>query len=311
LSGNYKVELTIVENGLDFIKRSLIELEKDDDMYFKYAILHLSAGLELILKARLQKEHWSLVFEDINKANLEIFNEGEFKSVAFDNLISRLEGICNIEIDFKTKRKIQSLKKYRNRIEHFDLSVNKKALEAITFEVLSFLIPFIYKEELIEREHDTLKFINEKLANMDDYITQRYKEISPVIKELPSEVRLLECPNCLQNRTLRLDVKYCYFCETTFKNLSEEFISRFLNFDENFNISYGKFKLLELCPCCAKRSLLVADDECLCLTCCKILKPNEYVKCVDCGITHLLGSEEGEFINEEYVCYDCIFRDDI
>ncbi|MBM7587938.1 hypothetical protein JOC86_004513 [Bacillus pakistanensis] len=311
MSGNYKVELTIVENGLDFIKRSLIELEKDDDMYFKYAILHLSAGLELILKARLQKEHWSLVFEDINKANLETFNKGEFKSVAFENLISRLEGICDIEMGFKTKKKIQNLKKYRNRIEHFDLSVNKKALEAITFKVLSVLIPFIYKEELIKRDHDTLKFINEKLTTMDDYITQRYKEISPIIKELPSEVRLLECPNCLQNRTLRLDEKYCYFCETTFKNLSVEFISRFLNFDEHFNISYGKFKFLDLCPCCEKRSLLVADDECLCITCCKILRPKEYVKCIDCGISHLFGKEEGEFINEEYVCYDCIFKDEI
>jgi hypothetical protein len=308
LSGNQIVELTTVENGLDFIKRSLIELEKNDDMYFKYAILHLSAGLELILKARLQKEHWCLVFEDINKANLESYNEGEFKSVSFENLITRIVGICHIEIDIKAKRKIQNLKKYRNRIEHFDLRVNKKALEAITFEVLSFLIPFIYKEELIDREHDNLKFINEQLINMDAYITQRYKEISPIIKEISSEVRLLECPNCLQNRTLRFDEKYCYFCETTFRNLSEEFISRFINYDEHFHISYGKFKLLELCPCCVKRSLLVADDECLCLTCSKILKPQEYVRCVDCGITHLLGKEEGEYINDEYVCYGCIIR---
>ncbi|WP_053362550.1 hypothetical protein [Bacillus sp. FJAT-27251] len=308
---NYKVELTIVENGLDFIRRSLIELEKDDEMYFKYAILHLSAGLELILKARLQKEHWSLVFDDINKANFDVFNEGEFKSVIFENLITRLEGICKVAIDFKAKRKIQSLKKYRNRIEHFDLNVNKKALEAITFEVLTFLIPFIYKEELIGREHETLKFINEKLTNMDDYISHRYKEITPIIKELHPEVKLLECPNCFQNRTLRLDMKYCYFCETTFKNLSEEFITRFLNIDKQYNISYGKFKMLEICPYCEKRSMLVADEESLCLSCSRILKTEEYVKCVDCGITHLVGNEEGEFIHDEYVCYECIFKADI
>ncbi len=40
----FLVELSMTDNGLDFIKRSLKEMEDADELSIKYAVLHLSAG---------------------------------------------------------------------------------------------------------------------------------------------------------------------------------------------------------------------------------------------------------------------------
>lgn len=44
----------------------------------KYAVLHLAAGVEVFLKARLQYEHWSLVFAQPGTATREALAEARF-----------------------------------------------------------------------------------------------------------------------------------------------------------------------------------------------------------------------------------------
>lgn len=77
------MNITLVENALDFIL-SAVEWAKGDDVRsLKYAILHLSDGVELILKEKLRRDHWSLLFADVDKANENALKTGDFKSVDF------------------------------------------------------------------------------------------------------------------------------------------------------------------------------------------------------------------------------------
>lgn len=48
--------------------------------HLKYAVLHLAAGVEVLLKARLQYEHWSLVFAQPGTATREALAEAPFRS---------------------------------------------------------------------------------------------------------------------------------------------------------------------------------------------------------------------------------------
>jgi hypothetical protein len=49
------LEFTLVENGLDFVVKALGELRGDPDpRNLKYAVLHLKAGTDLLLKGRLR-----------------------------------------------------------------------------------------------------------------------------------------------------------------------------------------------------------------------------------------------------------------
>ena len=59
---HYQMNITLIENALDFILSAVEWAKGDDDRSLKYAILNLSDGVELILKERLRRAHWSLLF---------------------------------------------------------------------------------------------------------------------------------------------------------------------------------------------------------------------------------------------------------
>lgn len=62
----------LIENAIDFIKKSLEEFETN----LKYSIIHFAIGVELILKARLMNEHWSLTLENIDRISFQNFLDG-------------------------------------------------------------------------------------------------------------------------------------------------------------------------------------------------------------------------------------------
>jgi hypothetical protein len=55
------------------------------------------------MKAVLEKEHWSLLFENIDNANKEILSVGDFKSVDFNTALERLK--CIVGFVFSKQRK--------------------------------------------------------------------------------------------------------------------------------------------------------------------------------------------------------------
>jgi hypothetical protein len=65
----------LCHSAFEFLERSVAEFEKEP----KFALVHFSSGLELLLKARLLKEHWSLVV--VGKADLKQFRSGESTTV--------------------------------------------------------------------------------------------------------------------------------------------------------------------------------------------------------------------------------------
>ena len=67
-----------------------------DQICIKHIILNLANCLELIIKYRLEKEHWTLIFSDLNKAKYLDYLDGDFISVDVKSGISRLKNICEI-----------------------------------------------------------------------------------------------------------------------------------------------------------------------------------------------------------------------
>jgi hypothetical protein len=123
-----KIELNLLDNGLDFIIEGIKPThriwEKDNpENNWKYSILNTFSGIQLILKDRLKKEHWSLIFEDVTNANEEKLIEGDFNSVNYNGLIKRLKGISNIKIN---DTPFNNLRKLRNKFEHFEIKVEIK-----------------------------------------------------------------------------------------------------------------------------------------------------------------------------------------
>ena len=66
----------LVDNALNFLSRSIEDLQQSP----KYSVIHFYAAVELFLKARLMKEHWSLVVTKPQDADWEKFVAGDFQA---------------------------------------------------------------------------------------------------------------------------------------------------------------------------------------------------------------------------------------
>jgi hypothetical protein len=85
-----RISFPPVQNGLDY-PQSVIEHLQDSPgpRELKYAVLHLQAATEVLLKVRLIREHWSLVFKNPDKASRASFYSGEFQSINLEESLAR------------------------------------------------------------------------------------------------------------------------------------------------------------------------------------------------------------------------------
>src|SRR5436190_1393302 len=107
---------SLVENAVDFLQRSVSDLQSNMP---KYSVIHFYSGLELILKARLLHEHWSLSVSDVNKADKTRFIIGDFDSIGLKEAKDRLANVLNCKLGESENRAYEKLRKRRNQAVHF------------------------------------------------------------------------------------------------------------------------------------------------------------------------------------------------
>ncbi|WP_411090428.1 hypothetical protein [Streptomyces sp. 049-1] len=135
---------------MDYLDRAVAGLTEGatppSERDLKYAVLHLQAATEVLLKARLIGEHWSLAFRKINDADLEKFKRGDFESCNTDETIDRLSKIAQVEVSTKAREAITKLAKDRNALMHYGHTGSAYVVEARAAQVLDFLLGFINDE---------------------------------------------------------------------------------------------------------------------------------------------------------------------
>lgn len=136
-----------VRNGIDYLASVVEHLEEKAVAVaprdLKYAVLHLQAAAEVLLKARLLREHWNLVFKDPGKATRKSFESGDFESCGTDATVDRLRDIAGIVIERKDAEALKDLARDRNALQHYGLTHNAHAVEARAGRVLDFLMRFL------------------------------------------------------------------------------------------------------------------------------------------------------------------------
>lgn len=141
------IEFRPVRNGVDYLLSTVTHLTEGQqppgDRDLKYAVLHLHAATEVLLKARLVREHWSLVFSDLRKATKHKFHEGDFVSVTVDATMDRLRDIVGLDIGQANRGAINELTRTRNAFTHYGHTAPAYAVEAQIARVLGFLVDFI------------------------------------------------------------------------------------------------------------------------------------------------------------------------
>lgn len=312
-SSQEKVSFTVLENGLDFIETALDYAGGDPNpASLKYAVLHLSAGLELLLKDRLQREHWSLVFENLDSASRESYEEGDFRSVGLKECIKRLDGICSVEISERDQTAIRSLKKKRNRLEHFATVDSSMAFKASTARVLSFTLDFIADEyegaRLTSKEEGLLDTIRAALPSFQKLVDERMQSIQPQLDKLEdSGCVVVECPRCTIRSAYLEGGLECVFCGFTSPGnaAASEYVRTFFGLDWRFEADGGQIPIYS-CPECGAEALVdlghlkseLLENQLVCFECGQLWDWEQTDFCVRCGRLFLP-------IDGIIVCPDC------
>ncbi|MEU2916317.1 hypothetical protein ACFYM3_42990 [Streptomyces massasporeus] len=175
-----------------------------NDRDLKYAVLHLHAATEVLLKARLVREHWSLVINDVRKATEKKFHEGDFASVSVEATIERLRDIVGLDIGQANRTAIVNLTRTRNAFTHYGHTATAYAVETQITLVLGFLLDFIPTHLYDPRSTsqfgteymDTMERIRERLGRIDSLVKARMRNVNAALKDMAD--RTVLCPHCRQ-----------------------------------------------------------------------------------------------------------------
>ncbi|MHA4772999.1 hypothetical protein L1085_000645 [Streptomyces sp. MSC1_001] len=195
------VEFTPVTNGLDYLVSAVKHLtdgsQPPDARDLKYAVLHLQAATEVLLKARLVKEHWSLVFAEPGAADLDAYTLGKFNSCTTDEALARLEKIARVHITKDNKDAIGKLKATRNALTHYGHTAAAQAVEAQAAAVLGFLLDFVHQDLRDEPGvHGTMNILRTKLRGIERLVRDRMNQLSETLE--PLMPRTVQCGDCAQ-----------------------------------------------------------------------------------------------------------------
>lgn len=117
---------------------------EDEPRRWKFAISHIAQTLELLLKARLAREHELLVRANVDKSGR--------LTVGFDQALERLKN-CGVAIDQEDLRRLRSARELRNDLVHFTTNATSAELKAAYIDLFEFAHVFHLKE-LNEELHD-------------------------------------------------------------------------------------------------------------------------------------------------------------
>ncbi|WP_189113582.1 hypothetical protein [Pilimelia terevasa] len=199
-----------VHNGLDYLVTAVDYLgaaaTPPGRGSLKYAVLHLQAATEVLLKARLVEEHWSLVFAKPGEATREKFDEGDFNSCTLRDVFTRLEQIAGVR-NPELHEAIQRLTTTRNALTHFGhlrRDVSAATVERTAAEVTMRLLQFIHlylRPALCEKNSDAIRHVGETMAALRSKLGSITSLVEHGMRALGEELavvaeRTVECPDC-------------------------------------------------------------------------------------------------------------------
>ncbi|GAA2842329.1 hypothetical protein [Kitasatospora aburaviensis] len=312
-----------VENGLDYMVSVVEHLQGDKvgRRNLKYAVVHLQAAVECLLKYRLEAEHWSLVFKNPGEAKRSALDDGSLISCTVEQTITRLTDIAGVAISEREKIKLTQLAKLRNQLQHYgrphDAKVNRYVIEANAAELLEFLTHFVDKEVLPNiappdgEIAESLRLIREGLDTIRGFVTARMRRLAPELASV--KPRTVQCPSCYEfalvvgNET-EARCLYCHYRDDA-DAVARRYTEEVLGFtDLDLEWSRGGTDPVEECPACDLLALVcgvhtAADSSTpvdLCFSC--GANQSDLPTCPRCGRRYApLGDDDP-------LCSDCVFK---
>ena len=309
-----KIHYPPVPNGIDYLRDVVDRLAREDgepsERDLKYAVLHLQAAAEVLLKARLREEHWTLVIARADKASRKAFDEGKFESVTNAETVRRLVDVVGLDISTDDKKTLLDLAADRNQLQHWGITEEANAVLTRAANVLDFLIRFLDQHLLPhiddqdeEAVADDLEEIRLGLTRIASYVTSRMDRLKK--GDLAGyEARTVHCPDCRQPALIVDGItNRCWFCPREWTDP--------LELADAYDNSLGSYPApgdffedsLVDCPDCETLTLVLEADTVasdvpvtLCFNCAEV--QDALAECMRCGRLY-------RPTDQEVICSDC------
>ncbi|MCL1841762.1 MAG: hypothetical protein FWF75_08470 [Propionibacteriaceae bacterium] len=173
---------SLTRNAFDFLERGIAEFDQTP----KYSVIHFCAAVEMLLKARLMKEHWSLIVSKPEQANLAKFMAGDFISVTLEDCRARIRDVAGEDIGDEAYGSFRALANHRNKMVHFfhnGLENDEKAKAQIVAEHCR---SWFHLHRLLNRWNGYFHDFATEIAHADramkghrQYLAAKFKALKP------------------------------------------------------------------------------------------------------------------------------------
>lgn len=174
----------VTANAFDFLATGIGEFKEKP----KYSVIHFCTGVELFMKARLMREHWSLVAKDTNKADWNDFISGKLETVNLKESFIRLEKIAREKLD--NKEVFFNLANHRNRIFHFHHDINHQQNTKVITSVAQEQCRawYVLRKLLTDQWQNYFQQIQVQINELDRKMKGHQEYLGVVYEELKSEI---------------------------------------------------------------------------------------------------------------------------
>ncbi|WP_373033287.1 hypothetical protein [Sulfurovum sp.] len=193
----------LVENAFDFLFKAISEIKEQP----KYSIIHFYAAVELLVKARLMHEHWSLVIAKKQEPDWDKFVAGDFQSVTLDEAATKLKKVVRSGLSPSEIEAFKEVANHRNKMVHFfHEAQSKEESEELTRKVVKQQLKawhFLHQLLLNKWKNEFISW-NTKISELDSALRQRHEFLQVVFDSLQPELKIQtekgawfkECPSC-------------------------------------------------------------------------------------------------------------------
>jgi hypothetical protein len=275
----------LVENGFDFLSKSVSEI-KDSP---KYSIIHFYAAVELFLKARLLKEHWTLAISKKCDPDWSKFIGGDFQSVTLDEAALKLDKIVKSGLSKPIHASFRLIGNHRNKMVHFfhdsqSASENEITTRAVVKQLLNawyylhYLIAVQWKDIFFDW-NKRLITIDLVLKEMHDFLQIVYDNLKDIIVEKKKiGVHFEKCPSCgFEAKEIKQTLNTIFKSSCLVCDLEDDL-------------------LLTTCPACANKVLFRDEGFGTCSNCGKAFEPSNLAEMLlDNTSAFLAAKDEGDY----------------
>ncbi|GAA2975373.1 hypothetical protein [Actinokineospora diospyrosa] len=197
------LEFEPIANGVDFLASAITHLhDADTPRSLKYAVLHLLASIEILVKVRLQREGFEHVFDDPYVADEHKLRLGKFRSVSLDTAITRLAKVADINFSKDDRKALSALGDERNKLQHYGSTSSQDGVTSRAVAALDVLSQFIHNHLIpnapqpeIAHLKDAERLIREAITTIEAVYDARIARITPELDAWHGIV--IHCPACL------------------------------------------------------------------------------------------------------------------